>query len=100
MSGMSAEEYREILCQIQDVIRRIQERRDECIRVALLARCECGAPVRTAKWVIVIGESPMIERLLCMCDAGHEWFWKFETDVGELPNGKSGIAIKVKKEPR
>jgi hypothetical protein len=62
-------------------MRQIAERREEAVRVALTTRCPCGAAVRTARWVVEVGEAPLVERLLCMCDAGHERYWKFEVKV-------------------
>lgn len=57
----------------QEAITSFLQFKEESAKFALRGKCpECGASVRTAYW----SHSPLdffLERLHCMCDAGHHW---------------------------
>lgn len=72
------------LVEMDKITGRIAEHKDRLIVEALRETCAmkgCTARVRTARWVVEMGEIPMVERLVLMCDAGHEWYRKFSTKV-------------------
>lgn len=87
-------EMKDLVVKMSELMRNIQQTRDECIKKALNTGCVCGAGVRTAKWVIVLDESPSMERLLCMCDAGHEWFFDFSTEFEDNADGGKVVMFK------
>lgn len=79
------ETIRSLLTQISTAIAEINDRKEEIVREALQEACPmkgCEARVRTARWVVTMGGSPpFVERLVLMCDAGHEWYQKISTDI-------------------
>lgn len=51
-----------------EVIRKVYAEREELARKASVSNCrQCGAPLRTLRWVICGGN----DRLVSTCDAGH-----------------------------
>lgn len=79
------DEMRALLLQIQGLMQQIADRKEQIVRKALLGTCPlkgCACGVRTARWMVEIGgPPPWVERLVLMCDAGHEWYDKNEANV-------------------
>jgi len=76
-----------ILSAMDKVMRAVSEHREKVVCETLRETCPmkgCECVVRTAKWVIEAdGRTPMVERLVLMCDAGHEWYKKFAMEFDD-----------------
>lgn len=72
---------RGIMTEMSRIMAEIAERKEQLVREALLGECPmkgCTARVRTARWIVNLAASPLVERLNLTCDAGHEWYHRFE----------------------
>lgn len=85
-AALTCDGMRAALKEMSRVMADIAEHKEALIREALTGSCPmrgCAGRVRTARWVVDMGELPMTERLVLMCDAGHEWYQRIRTEVGE-----------------
>lgn len=76
----------EIMAAMDKVMRAISEQKEKLVREACQETCPmkgCECKVRTARWVITASEIPMTERLVLMCDAGHEWYHRFAMEFDD-----------------
>jgi NMD protein affecting ribosome stability and mRNA decay len=64
-----------------EVVRKFYEEREELAKKASISNChQCGAPLRTLRWVICGGN----DRLVSICDAGHtENFGEVSVEISE-----------------
>lgn len=84
----------DLLKAYQYLMRQIQEGKDGLVKEVMNSEhCpRCTLPVKTAKWMIplIIGE-PLMERLLCICSEGHEWYAGGEDEGDGLVRGTGWV---------
>ena len=84
-SAVDVERVRSLLGQMSSVCAEIERRKAEYVELVRFddACLGCGQPPQDLKWVLIpTPDVGLVEKLLCQCEQGHEWYatskWKKE----------------------
>lgn len=76
-AAVDVERMRSLIGQMSDVMSKIERRKAAYVELARFDEaCRgCGQPPQDVKWVLIptpgVG---LVEKLLCQCEQGHEWY--------------------------